>query len=185
MKKESKLDPFAERLDEWLGEKNMTYDQVRAQLRLDGCDVSSGRLSEWWQARRSAKQQRQLISQIVTGARAAREVETEFGQNPAPELDVIIKLLRVLILQFSTEANDNRDVVKQLSALMKPVMVWAQLQEHARDREFEETKYKQALKSKLDVALDEMAATLKQHPDLLADYQAWRERLNNRIAHAE
>src|SRR4051812_24285082 len=95
--KPSKLDAYAERLDEWFGIEKKTLDEVREQLLLDGVTVSCSRLSSWWGNRQTERMQEQLLSQIATRARACAEVEEAFTRHSAPELDILVKLHRVLI----------------------------------------------------------------------------------------
>lgn len=139
--KPSKLDGYAERLDEWFS-GGMTLDQAKEQLRLDGCSVSRSRLGEWWSARLQGKQEDALLRQIATGARQHQDVLQEFAKHPAPELETIIKLHRVLILKLSTQANADPDMLELLGRLMKPTMEFAKLQEKRRELELLEQKYR-------------------------------------------
>ena len=128
MKKQpSKLDQFAERLDEWFGVEKKTIAEVQKQLKLDGCSVSSGRLSQWWAARQSEVMREKLLAQITSGAHACKEVESLFAKNPAPELETLIKLHRVLVMKLSTEGNVNPELLELVGSLMKPVMEFAKL----------------------------------------------------------
>lgn len=135
----SKLDAHAARLTEWFQE-GMTIKAAQAQLKLDGCSVSTGRLSEWWDARQSSMQEEQLLRQIATGANQCREVEKAFGENPAPELQTIIKLQRVLILKISTQANANPELIELVARLTKPAMEFAKLVEKRRENDLAERK---------------------------------------------
>ena len=118
----SKLDQFTERLDEWFGVEKKTIAQVQEQLRLDGCSVSSGRLSEWWHSRQRQKMQAALLSQITTGANQVKAVEKAWGQNPPPELSAIIKLHRTLIWKLATEGTVAPEMLELVSGLMKSVV---------------------------------------------------------------
>ena len=126
-KQPSKLDQFAERLDQWFGIEKKTILEVQQQLKLDGCTVSTGRLSQWWSQRSSQLMQDKLLAQISTGANACKKVETEFAKNPAPELETLIKLHRVLVMKLSTEGNVNPELLELVASLMKPVMEFAKL----------------------------------------------------------
>jgi hypothetical protein len=125
--KKSKLDQFTARLDEWFGVEKKTIAEVQAQLKLDGCVVSAGRLSQWWSARQSQLMQSALLQQISSGASACKEVELQFAKNPAPELETLIKLHRVLVMKLSTAGNVNPELLELVSSLMKPVMEFAKL----------------------------------------------------------
>ena len=100
------------------------------------CESVYEKACDWQQFRR------QLLDQISAAARHCLEVEQEFGRNPPPELETLIKLHRVLILQLSTQTNSNPETARLVTALMKPVMDWARLQEHRKERELAEAKYR-------------------------------------------
>lgn len=140
--KPSKLDQYAERLDEWFGIEKRTLAQVQEQLQLDGCAVSLSRLSAWWQRRQSMRQEEMLLAQITNGARQCKEVEAQFAGNPAPEMETLIKLHRVLILKLSTQAAADPEALELVGRLMKPTMEFAKLQEKRRELELQEQKYR-------------------------------------------
>lgn len=139
--KASKLDPYAERLQEWFLE-GKTLFEAQEQLRLDGCQVSLGRLSEWWEARQSWIQGEQLIKQITSGANQCREVRAAFGEHPAPELETIIKLHRVLAMQFATKANVDPKMMEQAERATKMALEFAKLEEKRAERELATQKYR-------------------------------------------
>jgi len=89
----------------------------------------------------------ELLAQITHGGRLCAEIEKQFGQNPAPELETLIKLYRVLILKFSVEARVAPEMFELVTDLMKPVMDWARLQEKRRERELAEQKYRDQLEA--------------------------------------
>lgn len=126
--KKSKLDQFAERLDGWFGVDKKTIAEVQEQLKLDGCAVSSGRLSEWWKERQLEILNENLLKQITSGARQVKEVEAELRKNPAPQTDTLISLVRVLIMKFSTQANATPEMSEIVFNMLKPVIKWHELQ---------------------------------------------------------
>jgi hypothetical protein len=75
-------------------------------------------------------------------------VERQLGESPAPELETLIKLYRVLILKFSLEANVAPELFKLVCDLMKPVMDWARLQEKRKERELAEQKHRDRIEAK-------------------------------------
>ena len=89
--------------------------------------------------------QTQLLAQIASGARQCREVEAEFGRNPAPSVETLIKIHRVLVLKLSNQANLAPDALRHVTELMKPVMEWARLEEKRKDRELAERKHQELL----------------------------------------
>jgi len=92
--------------------------------------------------RNIAKARQQLLAQIRAAAKHCQEIERELGKNPPPELETLIKVHRVIILQLSAQADCKLETARQLTALMKPVMDWARLQEQVKARELAETKYR-------------------------------------------
>ncbi len=147
----SKLDAHAERLTEWFLE-GKSLKEAQEQLKLDGCSVSLGRLSEWWQSRQSAMQEEQLLKQIASGAQQCKEVEKQFAESPAPEFDTLIRLHRVLILKLSTQGHADPEMLELVNRMMKPVLVFARLQQ-----------------TSAQIKLDERRVTLLEEKAKLAD----------------
>ena len=85
--------------------------------------------------------QQKLLNQIRRGAALCRALEHSLAANPAPEIETLIKLFRVLILKLSVEANAAPELLKLVNDLMKPVLDWARLEEKRKEREFAEHKY--------------------------------------------
>ena len=119
--KASKLDAFAERLEEMFL-AGTTLKDAQEQLRLDGCAVSLGRLSEWWQGRQAERQEAALLTQIATGAASCRRVEQELSQNPAPELATLLALHRTLILKLSTQGALDPQLLELVNRMMDRVI---------------------------------------------------------------
>jgi DNA-binding phage protein len=119
----SKLDQYAEQLQA-LQDENKTLAQIQEWLKGEGVTVSIGRLSEFLQQQRQARLQSRLLDKIASGAQQAREVEKQFGDNPPPELDTLIKLHRVLILQLSTQAQADPRLITLVNNSMRTVMEW-------------------------------------------------------------
>lgn len=119
--KASKLDQFAETLLA-MDDQKKTLWEIQAWLVQEGVTVSSGRLSEFLQSQRSQRQQSALLAQIASGARQCAEVEKSFGKNPAPELETLIKLQRVILLNLSTQASANPEMLELIGNSFKAVM---------------------------------------------------------------
>src|ERR1043166_284944 len=83
-----------------------------------------------------------LLAQIAEGARHCKAIEAEFGKNPPPELETLIKVHRVMVLQLSSQKETDRETIGLVTALMRPVMEWARLQEKRKERELAEEKYR-------------------------------------------
>ncbi|MDE2099100.1 MAG: hypothetical protein KGL39_17735 [Patescibacteria group bacterium] len=161
--KQSKLDAYAERLTEWFtpkdkGGQGLTLAEAREQLRLDGCSVSLSRLSDWWAEQQSRRQQEQLLARITTGSQQIRDVEQEFAKNPAPALETLIKLHRVLILRLSTEATDDTEKLELVNRMMREVQKFARLEQLGEQIALERDKFQ----------FDASTACLKALPELKA-----------------
>src|SRR5438874_151202 len=92
-------------------------------------------------SREEARQvQEHLLEQIAQGASLCRELEEQLRKHPAPELETIIKIYRVLVLKLSAEVQAVPELRQLISALLRPVMDWARLEEKRKDRELVEKK---------------------------------------------
>jgi hypothetical protein len=140
-KQSGKLAPHVKRLEEWFGAEQLPLAAAQKRLRALGCKVSLRDLAEWRRAREQADLQRRLLEMIAEAGQQCRAIETEFGRQAPPELETLIKVHRALVLKLSTQANLAPETLKLVTALMKPVMEWARLQEKRREREFAERKY--------------------------------------------
>ena len=144
----SKLDPFAEKLDTWFGVEKITLDAAVERLAGLGCAVSPSRLSVWWAAQEQKQMQRNILGQIATGAQACKDIDKAFARNPAPEFGTIIKLVKVLILKTSAQANAKPEMIKSLVTLIGPALEYSKLQEKKAEREFSEQKYRDQVAEK-------------------------------------
>lgn len=113
--------------------------QVDKDLTAEGFKSADSGSTKVWD---SQQFQRRLLEQIALGARHCQEIEREFGKSPPPELETLIKLHRVIILQLSTQTDSSPGAARLVTAMMKPVMEWARLQEHRKARELAESKYR-------------------------------------------
>ena len=139
---ESKLDAYAERLDAWFTPKDeggdgLTLAEAREQLALDGCSVDVSTLSRWWSARQREKNQKELLGEIVASSNQCATVEQEFAKNPAPELETIIKLHRVLIFNLRSAGRENPDMIKLADQCTRTVMDYLSGQTKAGQKEIE------------------------------------------------
>jgi len=120
------LDAHAAKLADWEAE-GLTLAQMQERLAGLGTVISLGRLSVYLQRQRSQSMRMELLSQISTGAQQAKEVEAAFGKNPAPEMNTLIKLHRVLILKLSTQGNADPKLLDLVTALTKAAMDYERL----------------------------------------------------------
>lgn len=137
--RKSKLDQFARQLLQMDDEKKTLAEMV-AWLKEEGVSASTGLLGGddgYLESLRSARRESLLLSQITSGARQCQEVEKQFGKNPAPELETLIKLHRVLILQLSTKGNTDPQFLKLADQLMRTAMEFVSGQTKAAHKERE------------------------------------------------
>lgn len=98
------------------------------------------------EARVSAQElQEQLLERIAQGGKLCREVEQQLKQHLSPELESLIKLYRMFVLRFCSEAQDAPEAFALASSLMRPVMEWARLEEKRKQRELAEQKHRDEL----------------------------------------
>ena len=86
--------------------------------------------------------QEQLLNQIEEGAKLCRKVEAQLRAHPAPGLETIVQLYRVLVLKVSGELQAQPETLALINALMRPVLDWERLEEKRKDRELEQQKYR-------------------------------------------
>jgi hypothetical protein len=155
--KPSKLDPHAERLEEWfLAGKPLLFAQH--ELALDGVHVSLGRLSEWWQARQAQRQEDQLLAQIASGAETCRKAEEQFGAHPAPEMQMVMKTWQVIIFKLTTAGQVDRPLLDLATRMMQQLINWHRVQQTAEQLSLDRQKFE----------FDAARACLAQLPDLKA-----------------
>jgi hypothetical protein len=97
--------------------------------------VFTGEAPERLTPERAQALQETLLERIAEGAKMCREFQEQLRQHPAPDLETLIKLHRVLVLTLSADAQASPALLPLITALMKPVMDWARLEEKRKDRE--------------------------------------------------
>ena len=132
----SKLDQYAATLADMDAEKK-TLSEICEWLAGEGCKASPSSVSVYLERLRSERRQAALLAKITSGARQAEEVEKQFAKNPAPALETIIKLHRVLALQLATQSEDNPELMDAANTLTKTVMDYVSGQTKANHKERE------------------------------------------------
>ena len=117
----SRLDRFADTLLA-LDAQHKTLSEMQAWLKGEGCEIAIGSLSSWLSGERQRRFQKTLLAQIASGAQAVKEVERQFEKNPAPGLETLIKLQRVILLQLSTQANTDPSALELIGNSFRAVM---------------------------------------------------------------
>ena len=170
--RESKLDRYAETLLAMDDEKK-TLVQIQAWLKEEGCVVALSTLGSYLESARSARLQARLLGQITSGARQCAEVEKQFGKNPAPALETLIKLQRVILLDLSTKASANPALLDLIGNSFKAVLTAEKLklqrEEYSLDRErFELESAALMLDKALREKADEINASSLSQADKIA-----------------
>lgn len=171
----SKLDQFAAQLADMDTEKK-TLAQMCEWLAAEGCKVSVSRVSDYLERLRSSRREAAILSQITNGARQSAEVEAQFNKNPAPQLDTIIKLHRVMIMQLATKSVDNPELIEVANTMTKTVMDFVSAQTKA-DIE----KQKLAQSERKLVLLEKKAAQADATDKVLTDAELTPEQRAQRI----
>lgn len=127
------LDPFAERLTQWFtpkeeGGDGLTLLQAQQQLDLDGCKISVGRLSEWWQAKQKRDADKQFFGTLANGSRMAKEVSAAFKENPPPEIQTLIGVVQSLIMTLQVKGEANPKYLEMADRLLTSVLEFARMQ---------------------------------------------------------
>jgi len=155
----NKLDRYADQLAQLDAEKK-TLSDICEWLAQEGCKASPSSVSVYLERLRSERRQAALLAQITSGARQCAEVEKQFGKNPPPELETLIKLQRVLILKLSTQANADPELMKLVSASFGSVMESERLK--IKRSELELNSRKVVLMEKKAAAYDRAQAALTE-----------------------
>jgi DNA-binding phage protein len=117
----SRLDQYAAPLAD-MEVAGKTLAEMQAWLKDEGCAITLSALSSWLSRERDRRQQARLLDQIASGAQQVREVEKQFSKNPAPELDTLIKLQRVILLSLSTQAGTDPSTLELIGNSFRAVM---------------------------------------------------------------
>jgi hypothetical protein len=136
-----RLAPFASQIGGWVREEDQSLNQVRERLEGLGCQVPLDHLERWWRGVEHKRVRSWLVASIAEAARHRAAAEKAFVRNPPPELEMVVKLCRALLLRFVTQAGKDPACVKIVTDLFKPVMDYARLEEKRKDRELAERKY--------------------------------------------
>ncbi len=132
--KQSILDPFAERLTQWLytpkedGGDGLTLTQAREQLQSDGCSISVGRLSEWWSQKQKRDVDKKFLANIANGSKMSKEVKAAFADNPPPEIQTLVNVVQSLIMTLQVKGEANPKYLEMADRLLASVLEFARMQ---------------------------------------------------------
>jgi hypothetical protein len=150
MRKEpaSNLDAYVDRLDTWFDADKLSYKQVRQRLKKLGYTVSIATLARWHRVRQAGRLQQRLLEEIAQAGECCKEIEQQFSKNPAPAIETLIKLHRLLALKLSTGAQETPALVRLVATLMKPLLDWSRLEEQRKQRELDRQKEHEEAKAR-------------------------------------
>lgn len=171
--RDSKLDRFANELDQWLTRKKfggdgITFAQAASRLSEHGCSVAASTVHDWWMKRQDAKEQAEMLLLIATGGKQCQDVEAALKKNPVPEMEQLLSLFRVLILELSTKGKANPQLLVLADRMTNTVMEFISGQTKARFKEREvslaERKAADAKKTEQEKALEFCLEEAKEFP---------------------
>ena len=155
--KPSRLDPFADEIQEWIEEENVTFAEAVRRLKTRGCSISVGNLSKWWHKRRNQALEEQLLDQIESAGDQCRKLDRAFRKSPAPVIDTLLKVHRVLLLKLNNQANVDPKLIDLASSAFKPLFEWARID--MKKEELEDAKLERRNEADLKRAAEQRNAT--------------------------
>lgn len=171
----SKLDPFAGTLLE-MNDEMKSLKEIQSWLKGEGCVVALSTLSDYLEELRSQRTQKQILGDIVSGSAKCREIDAAFAKNPAPELQSIISLLKVLIMQLATEGRVERESLKLADQLTRTAMEFISGEaKHALEKQ------KLNLQERRVSLLEKKAAQADATDKVLSDQELTAEQREQRI----
>jgi len=150
---ESKLDQFGATLLE-MDAQHKTLAEMLAWLKEKSCTVVASTLSRWLESARSQVSQERLLNLVASGSQQCADLEQAFSKNPAPELETLIKLFKVLILNLTTRAEADPKLLQLADQLSRTALEYINGQTKAR---FKQTELEQA-ERKLQISERKAAA---------------------------
>lgn len=115
---ESKLDQFHEQLVT-LESEGKTLLEMQKWLHEEGVAVAQSTISRFLESARSSAAQERILQLVVSGAQHCAEVDRAFSKNPAPELETLIKLFKVLIMKLTTQGAADLEQLRMADQLSR------------------------------------------------------------------
>ena len=107
-------------------------------------------------------------SSKVQGAQQCEQVEKEFAENAAPDMETLLRLHRVLLLQLSTQASADPQLIKLVNQSMRTMLEYTQQQSREKlattlqDRREQSREKLVALQERRAVVLEEKLRLVKE-----------------------
>lgn len=140
--RQSKLDAYADQLTEWFVAEKVTLQAAQERLSGLGCAVSVSRLGAWWESQQQQRMQDQLLERIASGAQACQQIEKQFSKDAPPELETLLKLLRVQIMTLSVQGQADPELLQLAGNLLKPIMEHLKIEQKREELGLAKDKYR-------------------------------------------
>lgn len=99
-----------------------TLDETLVWLRERGVRISRTALANWLEGRRMRDTQERILRSIASGAQLMRECEREYGKNPAPTVEQLIRLFRTLVMQLASAGACDPEFLRVAAPMMGQVL---------------------------------------------------------------
>lgn len=100
----SKLDRYAEQLAAMEAETPpKTLREMQAWLAEEGVRAEQSTIGRFLESLRSARSQESILRLVVTGRQHCEEIDSALKKNPAPQLETLINLFKVLVMQLTSK----------------------------------------------------------------------------------
>jgi hypothetical protein len=99
-----------------------TLDEAVVWLRERGVRISRTALANWLEGRRMRDTQERILRSIASGAQLMRECEREYGKNPAPTVEQLIRLFRTLVMQIASAGACDPEFLRAAAPMMGQVL---------------------------------------------------------------
>lgn len=166
----SRLSPHREKLREWFAQE-IPYQVILGRLKKLGCVVAVQTLSSFRRKMAREELQETVLQRIANGAMARDRVVKELKDHGTTDTATLIALLQNLVFVLTTQAREVLPI-KDVTALMSPVMEWARLQ--LKEREAAVAERKVAL-------LEEAAAKAREAEGVARDGSLTEEQRSARL----
>jgi DNA-binding phage protein len=165
----SKLDRFAETLVAMESEEPpKTLRAMQVFLEGEGVNVEQSTIGRFLSSLRSAREQEELLQMVATGSQQCQEIDAAFAKNPAPQLETVIRVFKVLIMQLATKGKTSPELLSMSNNLARTAIEFISGQTKAafKEREIRLAEQKQAetKKDEATKALEYCLEEAKQSP---------------------
>ena len=167
----SRLDPYTRELIE-MDEKHMTLLEMIRWLKERGVEISDTALSLFLRKRRVWREEEHLMQLVMSGAKECRKLEEALVQNPAPSVDTLVKIFRVLIMKLVKNESVDPKFLRLADQLARTAIADRELA--MEEAKFAETKKDAQIKA-LEFCLDEAGKFPEVQKKLKAAFNALKK----------